>query len=321
MRGYLAAVLFSAIVRLALGYQGEPCNGHVELCSRPYNNVSFACTHNAYSYPPPLDLFALNQQNPIEQQLADGVRAFMLDVVKPIISNSNDVLDSVHLCHESCLLIDKGKFADTLSVIKKFMDENQREVITLIIENAGEFVPEELAPSFEQSGISAYAYTPLFYPTDARNGYPWPTLGRLIEENQRLITFMDDQANTTKVPYILPQWEYVVETPYANVNPVKEFPCNQDRPHDGIPRDLIVMNHFVYNRMTVGDRNIDMPILCIQVEGGGYNGIDSLHQHWETCKTVWGPDRVPNFITLDYYNVGNGGIFQLVDEINGVNNQ
>ncbi|KAJ1793444.1 hypothetical protein LPJ62_000199 [Coemansia sp. RSA 2167] len=325
-----------ASAAMVLG-QSEPCNGHVELCARPYNNVSFACTHNSYSSPPPNALLVLNQENSIEQQLNDGIRAFMLDVVrnKPVATdgtsnifntiaswfshakNADDPLESVHLCHESCLLIDKGPLVDSLTVIREFMDANPREIITFIIENVSGFSPTDLQPSFEQSGIASYAFAPEFAPESSHSGYKWPTLNELIAQNTRLVVFMDDKADVTLVPYILPEWEYVVEIPYANVNPVTEFPCNQDRPYDGVPRDLVVMNHFVYNRATLAGKNIDTPISAKQVEEHAYNSLDSLDKHWQTCRSVWG-NRVLNFVTLDFYNIGDGGIFKLVDQINGV---
>ncbi|KAJ2093401.1 hypothetical protein IW138_000251 [Coemansia sp. RSA 986] len=328
------------------------CNGHAELCSRKYNNVSFACTHNAYSYPPPEDYLVLNQARTIQEQLDDGVRAFMLDVVRSYSdhgdnnstsSNSEgvggiigsvidqftsifsrklqhkreDPIGSVHLCHESCVLIDKGRLVDSLKVFKSFMDANPREVVTFIIENVSGFTPDQLSPSFEQAGLDKYAYAPAFTPRTLHNGYPWPTLAELIEKNQRLVVFMDDNADTSVVPYILPEWEYVVEIPYSNINPVKSFPCNQDRPHDGIPRDLLVLNHFVYNRVTVAGKNIDSPINPTQVEEHGYNTLKSLSAHLDVCKSTWG-GRVFNYITLDYYDIGDGGIFKAVDMANGL---
>ncbi|KAJ1900470.1 hypothetical protein LPJ81_003937 [Coemansia sp. IMI 209127] len=325
------------------------CNGHTELCSRTYNNVSFACTHNAYSYPPPEDYLVLNQARTLQEQLDDGVRAFMLDVVRSytdhggdtstsnggvsgVISNiidgiasifagkahpikKEDPIDSVHLCHESCLLIDKGRLVDSLKVFKAFMDANPREVVTFIIENVSGFTSDQLRPSFEQSGLDKYAYVPAFSPRASHNGYPWPTLAELIDKNQRLVVFMDDNTDTSAVPYILPEWEYVVEIPYSNINPVKSFPCNQGRPRDGIPRDLLVLNHFVYNRATVAGKNIDSPINPIQVEEHGYNTFKSLATHLDTCKSVWG-SRVFNYITLDYYDIGDGGIFEAVKRAN-----
>ncbi|KAJ1718375.1 hypothetical protein LPJ61_006662, partial [Coemansia biformis] len=301
---------------LAWGQATEPCNGHTELCDRAYNNVSYACTHNSYSYPPPEDLLVLNQRRTIAQQLDDGVRALMLDVVRPVVSSdanggiiskvlswitgkpsdtaAKDPLDSVHLCHGSCALIDKGKLSDSLGTIREFLEANPREVVTLIIENVSGFAAQDLRPSFEAARIDTYAYVPEFSPTPVHNGYPWPTLAQLIAKNQRLVVFIDDNADPSQVPYILPQWEYVVEIPYANIAPVKQFTCNQDRPRDGVPRDLLVMNHFAYNRVSVGTKNIDTPLLVSQVKSNGYNELASLSAHRETCRAVWA-DRILNF--------------------------
>ncbi|KAJ2691944.1 hypothetical protein GGH99_002060, partial [Coemansia sp. RSA 1285] len=183
------------------------CNGYSELCSRSYNNVSFACTHNAYSSPPPEDYLALNQARSIQEQLDDGVRAFMLDVVRSasdtgtgsntssassgIVSTiinkfkgifsrqlhhkkeskeEDPTITTVHLCHESCLLVDKGRLVDTLAVFKKFMDANPHEVVTFIIENVSGFTATQLSPSFEQSGLDKYAYAPGFSPRSSHSG-------------------------------------------------------------------------------------------------------------------------------------------------------
>ncbi|KAJ2515447.1 hypothetical protein GGI11_003761 [Coemansia sp. RSA 2049] len=330
------------------------CNGYSELCSRSYNNVSFACTHNAYSSPPPEDYLALNQARSIQEQLDDGVRAFMLDVVRSasdtgtgsntssassgIVSTiinkfkgifsrqlhhkkeskeEDPTITTVHLCHESCLLVDKGRLVDTLAVFKKFMDANPHEVVTFIIENVSGFTATQLSPSFEQSGLDKYAYAPGFSPRSSHSGYAWPTLAELIDKNKRLVVFIDDKADTSAVPYILPEWEYVVEIPYANINPVKSFPCNQERPRDAVPRDLLVLNHFAYNRITIAGKNIDSPLNPTQVEEHGYNSLKSLSEHLSSCKSTWG-SRVFNFITVDFYDIGAGGIFKAVKLANGL---
>ncbi|KAJ2410042.1 hypothetical protein GGF41_006519 [Coemansia sp. RSA 2531] len=140
----------------------------------------------------------------------------------------------------------------------------------------------------------------------------------MISDNQRLVVFIDSNAQTDVVPYILPEWEYVVEIPYSNIHPIKEFPCNQDRPRDGMPRDLLVLNHFGYNRLTVAGKNIDTPLTSSQVQENKYNSLGSLQAHLSTCANIWGESRVFNFITLDYYDVGNRSIFDIVDKINRV---
>ncbi|KAI8326154.1 PLC-like phosphodiesterase [Martensiomyces pterosporus] len=331
MKIFWAATSF-ILPSFAVASSYAPCNGHAELCDRTYNKVSFACTHNAYSYPPPIGLPVLNQERTIQQQLDDGIRAFMLDVVKPselsgfwnkveawfhyVFLGKKDTINDVHLCHQSCDLIDKGTLLDTLNTFASFLEAHPREVVTFIIENVSGFKPNDLQPSFAAAGLEKYAYIPEFQPNSQHQNYTWPTLAQLIDKNQRLVVFIDTNADPSQVAYILPEWEYVVEIPYANINPVKEFPCNQDRPRDGVPRDLLVMNHFVYNRLTIGDENIDSPIYPSQIKEHGYNSLQSLNTHLHTCKKAWG-DRVMNFVTLDYYDIGNSSIFKLVDQING----
>lgn len=312
------------------------CNGHKELCTRPYNKVGFACTHNSYSYEPPkTDFPVLNQERSIPQQLQDGVRAFMLDLVKPdpvlsiwdrikqwyeihVLHQKSDDSAPIHLCHTTCEFIDQGPLVDMLRVYRKFLDDNPREIITFIIENTSNFDAAQVQKPFKDSGLDKYAFVPPFKQHKAsEQGYPWPTLEQLIAKGQRLVVFMDDHADTQKVPYILPEWDYVIETPYANVNPVSKFPCNQDRPRDHKPRDLLVLNHFAYNRLTIGKENIDMPLEPSQITEHKYNGLESLEDNLKTCRDVWGGQRVVNFLTLDYYNLGNSSIFRAVDKING----
>ncbi|KAJ1643870.1 hypothetical protein J3B02_003621 [Coemansia erecta] len=306
---------------LALSKRAEPCNGHASLCSKRYNEVSYACTHNSYSYPPPNAIEVLNQEHSIQQQLTDGIRAFMLDLVRPELEPNpktpTEDIEAVHLCHASCILIDKGTLETTLKIFKDFMDKNPHEVITFIIENFSEFSVDQVEPSFKASGIDKYAYIPEFQPNTKKSGYKWPTLKQMIDKDKRLMVFMDDKADVSKVPYILPEWEYVIETPFENISPVKQFPCSQDRPRDGKPRDLLVMNHFAYNRANILGKNIDTPLTASQINKHGYNAAESLQQQVDTCNAVWG-SRVPNFITVDYYNVGKDDIFGIVNKINGV---
>ena len=60
---------------------GEPdpkCNGHEELCERPYDQVSYAMTHNAMSNAA-AGWVLPNQSFGITRQLQDGIRGLMLD--------------------------------------------------------------------------------------------------------------------------------------------------------------------------------------------------------------------------------------------------
>ena len=55
------------------------CNGHVELCDRPYNDVAFPATHNSMSAADGNRWFLAEQETGVMGQLDDGVRVFLID--------------------------------------------------------------------------------------------------------------------------------------------------------------------------------------------------------------------------------------------------
>ena len=158
----LLAVWCSAL--LSCSESAEPpelsCNGHVELCERPYDEVAYATTHNAhasaaYRFAPP------NQRSSLTQQLEDGVRGFMLDTYIDPRTNAPA------LCHGACVF-GRLPLVDGLGELNAFLDANPGEVITIIFETYIE--PEDVLASFEESGLlpRTYAHTV---------SEPWPTLG------------------------------------------------------------------------------------------------------------------------------------------------
>lgn len=99
---FLAAISLLASSSMVLA-QTQLCNGYAALCAKPYSEVSYATTHNAYAYTPPGAL-AANQVNDIPTQLKDGIRAFMLDAYKLPSGATNDI----ELCHTSCTFSNGG---------------------------------------------------------------------------------------------------------------------------------------------------------------------------------------------------------------------
>jgi hypothetical protein len=71
-----------------------------------------------------------------------------------------------------------------LGIIKTFLDTNPHEVVTILL---NEFVSNEImiADIFQQSGILHYTYA-------QDRDQPWPTLRELINNNKRLIVFIDE---------------------------------------------------------------------------------------------------------------------------------
>jgi len=61
-------------------------------------------------------------------------------------------------------------------------------------------------PQFVASGLQSLAYVPpsSSYPRDL-----WPTLGELIDSGKRLVVFIDYDYDTSKVDYLLGQFDNV----------------------------------------------------------------------------------------------------------------
>jgi len=144
------------------------CNGHVDLCHRPFDAVTFAATHNSMASP--VDGFWFpSQDTSIDAQLDIGIRALLIDTHtwQPILDDDDlrplhqtlpdnvgshvaEALEPLHdtrsgsyLCHRYCAL---GAFELTaqLTQIATFLDDRPDEIVTVIIED--NISPAEPAP-------------------------------------------------------------------------------------------------------------------------------------------------------------------------------
>lgn len=77
-----------------------------------------------------------------------------------------------------CLLsICLTTFTHTSYSVKKWLDANPNEVISILMVNIDNQAPSVYAPIFESAGIANMSYAP---PTGTVDGSQWPTLGELI---------------------------------------------------------------------------------------------------------------------------------------------
>lgn len=111
----------------------------------------------------------------------------------------------------SCFLLDAGTFTSYLTTVKKWMDSNPNEVITLLLVNSNGIAPSVWAQSYTDSGLSSYVYTPPSVPVAYNE---WPTLQSLISANTRVVSFLAQQADVSSVPYLLDEFTNIWETPY-----------------------------------------------------------------------------------------------------------
>lgn len=287
----------------------QPCNGYPEFCNLKYSNITMIGAHNS-----PFSIkgnVASNQQLGVQTQLNDGIRLLQFQVHKPNASSP------LMLCHTSCDLLNAGTLVDYMILVREWLDENSYDVVTLVMGNYDVLTPQNFTSSIYDSGLDRYLYTPptVPMPLDA-----WPTLGEMIILQHRLVVMLDYEANQEEIPWLLDEFANMWETPFSPTN--RDFPCLQDRPPDQ-PRDvsedrLYMANHNLNVDIQVAGLSLLVPATPLLNQTNAVTGYGSAGVMSNNCTADW--NRPPNFILVDYYNIGsyNGSIFEVAANANGV---
>ncbi|KAF5339646.1 hypothetical protein D9758_015586 [Tetrapyrgos nigripes] len=324
------------------------CNGHAQLCAKPYGNTTFLGSHDsAFFSENPLAL-ARDQEVDIPSQLNLGVRFLQsqahecvvvaiwmslfkvlmetaltgmtgsyISVIPVRLPRSGGLLirmtDSIfvffHLCTTGCDLFDGGLVVDYLSQVKTFLDANPNEVLTLLFTNPeGLSLTDMWKPAFDNSGVTPFTYVP---PHQPMKRFEWPTLGELIDSGKRVIVFMDAGADGS-VDFILPEFTMASlwEPPFDSTDP--SFPCSVDRIQGPLSTEdhLSMLNHNL-------DINLFDTGVLISDPGDAptTNSVASILADAFGCQSLAG-GVAPNFVMLDYVNLGQG--MAAVDMLNGI---
>jgi len=257
------------------------CNGSADLCSKQYNEVAYLTTHNAFNSDEDGLLFP-NQSYNIASQLNDGVRGLMIDVY--------DYFGTPTAYH-STFLLGTIPLSDIFNDIKTFLDNNPNEIVTIILECY--VTANDIEDEINQSGLSSYLYT-------HNNSIGWPTLENMIDNDNRLVIFTDEDDASSSQSWYHYVWDYAVETHYS-VNTINDFICNFNR---GDPvNDLFIFNHFVTDAI-LG--------YGLYTESNDVNSNPFFITRALDCQTQ--TNKFPNFVTVDYYELGDG--LAVVDELN-----
>jgi hypothetical protein len=129
------------------------------------------------------------------------------------------------------------------------------------------------------------------YHHDAPPGTPWPTLGELIESDQRLVVFTD--AGDHNQDWYLDWTNYGWETPYDD----DTFTCADNR---GDPtaydNQIFILNHYTLCALGGCEENAEVN-----------NAFDFLYPRAVECGQFhesWNPwEQAPTFINVDHYQV------------------
>jgi len=265
------------------------CNGSAQLCDKAFDEVVFACTHNAYNYPTEeANFFLPNQDQSIEQQLNDGIRAFMLDLH---YADENMEADSqtVWLYH-SVSIAGFVHLKDELEVVQNFLKNNPNEIVTLILESYVDY--RHFEQVILETGLTSFLYHP-------ENSGKWPSLLEMIDSNQRLVILSDRKEELAESWYIY-LWDAAFETHFSN-KARSDFSCAINRGKKG--NDLFILNHFITHTI-IGTGLVDSANII--------NQYDYLLNRSLECKSDLG--KTPNFITVDFY--GSGDVQKVVNHLN-----
>lgn len=85
-------------------------------------------------------------------------------------------------------------------------------VITIVIVNSDNLPPTSFSPVFESAGLSSKVYTPASQPTQLSD---WPSLSDMIDAGTTVVAFMDYEADTSSVPYLLDEFAAMWEDAYG----------------------------------------------------------------------------------------------------------
>lgn len=255
------------------GCSGEPppeeaervCNGRAEACEQRLDEAFFAVAHNAMNVEEEGWLLP-NQHVGYEQQVADGIRGFMLDV------HDDDGVTS--LCHGDCGL-GSETLADGLARFSALLDSHPDDVFVFIIQDEVEAAP--IAAAFEASGLLGRTIVDV---------PPWPTLAELVDADTRLlVTHEGDRPDAP--PWYHAAYDLAWDNNYA-ARTVEDFDCAVLRGDSS--HDVFLLNHF-----------LTAPIAS-EALAAEANTAEALRDHVDRCEAETG-DRV-SWLAVDFYDVG-----------------
>ncbi|CCL98115.1 uncharacterized protein FIBRA_00109 [Fibroporia radiculosa] len=274
------------------------CNGYAEFCDRSYGNITYVGAHDSYAVS--TTNLAANQDYNVTQQLKDGVRMLQLQ--------AHNQSSTIQLCHTSCDLLNGGTLANYLDSVKIWMDENPNDVVSLLIVNSYDNIPPaDYDTVFKSVGLDTMVYSP---PSATLTASGWPTLGSLISSGQRLVVFLTTEANFQAVPYLINEFTNIWETAYDVTTTA--FDCSVNRTDGDTSTQMYLINHFLDSDVA----GIPIPDKSQANVTNGVSGVGSLGQQTSTCTAEY--HRPPNFMLVDFYEYGNGSVFEVAASANGV---
>jgi hypothetical protein len=312
----------------------QGCNGYIELCPEPLNQIVWPASHNAMASAA-YDFLGAEQTETIPEQLNAGVRFLMIDayygyddhglVRTNLAGGANlDQLraergpDAVHeldrlgaltgvadtsgkkqdvfFCHDFCEL---GAIPSkqVFNDIDAFLSRNLTDVVVMDVEDYVQ--PKDLRRALVEGGL----WDRVWKPNPKQIG--WPTLEQMItpkhdsdrENKQRLIVTSEKHAGEAK--WLIGTYEISGETTYAVPTSASQFNCNPKR--GGTDKSFLIINHWLKSN---GPPD---PVAAAKT-----NSQKVLTQRFQQC--IARRQQLPNTIAVNF--TSQGDLFKTVNLYN-----
>jgi hypothetical protein len=340
--GLLAAALIVAAIAGFVGTGGTttaapakgPCNGHDELCDRRLDRVVLPATHNSMSAPAP-GKYSSQQDRPIADQLADGIRGLLIDThyadglpngrlrtyfggreelrrqaaqdgvnpdavdaalrIRERLGFAGEGERGMYLCHTFCEL-GGTRLDSVLDDLRDFLVANPNEVLVVI--NQDYVTPADFVAAVEDAGLEGLVYR-------GPVGADGLTLRQMIDSDQRVLFLAENEAGAA--PWYRLTYESITqETPFsfssvAQLTEPGELPasCEPNRGPPGAP--LFLVNHWITTDP------VPRPSNAAKV-----NAYEALLRRTLECQRL--RSQLPNLVAVDFY--GRGDLFRVADTLN-----
>ncbi|HEX5088627.1 MAG TPA: hypothetical protein VFV89_12525 [Nocardioides sp.] len=327
--GLVAVVLVVVVVVVVrqLGDEHE-CNGTAGLCDLRLDQVALATTHNSMNAA--ADGFdEPSQESGMEQQLADGVRGFLIDAflgsVRPL--GDDDVvytdLPRRELARALSLLgpeaaeraqmlrqrigppaataprevylchrlceLGAVPFSDVVATLRRFLETHPSDVLVIVVQD--ELPAEDLVPVLTDGGLEPYLAT--IDPTQ-----PMPTLGSMVDSGRRVLIGLENGDLGPQIPNVYDDG-LLQEVPYDYASPEELESPDSCRPNRGQPdAPLFALNHWVTPPSEEAAAEV--------------NSVEFLQNRVDRCAQERG--QPVNLVAVDFYETGD--LMGVVNELN-----
>jgi hypothetical protein len=281
-----SAVTVFAAVGIVANTTSEPranptnqgCNGYIELCPQPLNQVVWPASHNAMASAA-YDFLGAEQTETIPEQLNAGIRFLMIDAYYGYddnglvrtnlagganraelraergdaavheldrlgaltgVADTSGKKQDVYFCHDFCEL---GAIPSkqVFSDVDAFLSRNLTDVVVMDIEDYVQ--PKDLKRALIDGGLWDRVWKP------SPKQFGWPTLEQMVdpkhdgdkENPRRLIVTSEKHAG--EAPWLIGTYEISGETTYDVPTSAARFNCNPKR--GGTDKSFLIINHWL----------------------------------------------------------------------------